>query len=167
VSAFPRFGNWLYCTIYLCSTITCKSIVAIDNNILLTFDVVQLTTYIVALSHYLVDGNDFHLLRQEVTFNQGATTGTTQSVSINIIDDSLVEGTESFVVSGSVKTLASFVPGGDTVTVNILDNDGELELVYTQSHCLYHNCRKKECTSDVILEPVATIVMATYVYTCD
>ena len=167
MSAFPRFGNWLYCTIYRCSTITCKSIVAIDNNILLTVDVVQLTTYIVALSHYLLDGNDFHLLRQEVTFDRGATTGNTQNVSIDIIDDSLVEGTESFVVSGNVTAPASFVPGGNTTTVNILDNDGELELVYTQSHRLYHNCRKKECTSDVILEPVATIVMATYVYTCD
>ena len=32
----------------------------------------------------------------------------------DIIDDSLVEGTESFVVSGNVIALASFVPGGDT-----------------------------------------------------
>ena len=62
-----------------------------------------------------------------MTFVQGATTGTTQNVSINIIDDSLVEGTESFVVSGNVTTPATFVPGGDTTTVNILDNDGECE----------------------------------------
>ena len=58
-----------------------------------------------------------------MTFDQGATTGNTQHASINIIDDSLVEGTESFVVSGNVTGPASFVPGGDTVT--ILDNDGE------------------------------------------
>ena len=32
----------------------------------------------------------------------------------DIIDDSLVEGTESFVVSGNVIAPASFVPGGDT-----------------------------------------------------
>ena len=60
-----------------------------------------------------------------MTFHRGAITGNTQNVSINIIDDSLVEGTESFVVSGNVTAPASFVPGGDTVMVNILDNDGE------------------------------------------
>ena len=74
------------------------------------------------LSH---EGEDFHLLHQEVTFDRGTTSGNTQSASIEIIDDSLVEGTESFVVSGNVTAPASFVPGGDTTTVSILDNDGE------------------------------------------
>ena len=60
-----------------------------------------------------------------MTFDQGATTGSTQNASINIIDDPLVEGTESFVVSGSVTAPASFVPGGDMTTVSIMDNDGE------------------------------------------
>ena len=60
-----------------------------------------------------------------MTFVQGATSGNTQSALIEINDDSLVEGTESFVVSGNVTAPASFVPGGDMVTVNILDNDGE------------------------------------------
>ena len=60
-----------------------------------------------------------------MTFVLGATTGNTQSVSIDIIDDALVEGTESFVVSGNVTTPAKFVPGRNTTTVNILDNDGE------------------------------------------
>ena len=72
-----------------------------------------------------VEGDDFCLLTQEVTFDQGATTGSTQNASIEIIDDSLVEGTESFVISGSVTAPASSVPGGDTVTVDILDNDGD------------------------------------------
>ena len=60
-----------------------------------------------------------------MTFDQGATTGNTQNASIDIIDDSLVEGTESFVVSGNVTAPASFVAGGDTATITILDNDGE------------------------------------------
>ena len=60
-----------------------------------------------------------------MTFHKGAITGVTKNVSVEIIDDSLVEGTESFVVSGNVAAPASFVPGGDTATVNILDNDGE------------------------------------------
>ena len=60
-----------------------------------------------------------------MTFVQGATTGNNQSASIEIIDDSLLEGTENFVVSGNVTAPASFVPGRDTATVTILDNDGE------------------------------------------
>ena len=60
-----------------------------------------------------------------MTFVQGATTGNNQSASIEIIDDSLVEGTESFVVSGNVTAPASFVAGGDTTAVTIMDNDGE------------------------------------------
>ena len=60
-----------------------------------------------------------------MTFDQGATTGNTQSASIDIIDDLLVEGTESFVVTGNVTAPASFVPGGDTTTATIMDNDGE------------------------------------------
>ena len=60
-----------------------------------------------------------------MTFDPGTTTGSTQNASIDIIDDSLVEGTESFVVSGSVTAPASFVSGRDTTMVTILDNDGE------------------------------------------
>ena len=60
-----------------------------------------------------------------MTFYQGATTGDTQNASVEITDDSIVEGTESFVVSGDVTAPASFVPGGDTATVTILDNDSE------------------------------------------
>ena len=62
-----------------------------------------------------------------MTFDQGATTGNTQSALIEINDDSLVEGTESFAISGNVTAPASFVPGGDTSTVTILDDDGECE----------------------------------------
>ena len=60
-----------------------------------------------------------------MTFVQGATSGNTQSALIEINDDSLVEGTERFVISGNVTAPASFVPGGDITTLSILDNDGE------------------------------------------
>ena len=60
-----------------------------------------------------------------MTFFQEATTGSIQNALIKIIDDSLAEGTERFVVSGNVTAPASFVAGNNTVTVNILDNDGE------------------------------------------
>ena len=81
--------------------------------------------FTIFLIYHFVEGEDFHLLGQEVTFLQGATTDSTQNASIEIIDDSLVEGTESFVVSGNVTAPALFVSDGDTATITILDNDGE------------------------------------------
>ena len=66
-----------------------------------------------------------------VTFDQGANDSYIQVLAINIWDDQLLEGTESFVISGLVTAPASFLPGGDTVTVNILDNDGKSELLHT------------------------------------
>ena len=73
-----------------------------------------------------------------MAFDQGANDSNVQVLAINISDDQLVEGTESFVVSGYVTAPASFVPGGDTVTVNILDNDGKSDLLNMQSWCLNH-----------------------------
>ena len=75
-----------------------------------------------------------------MTFDQGTNDSNVQVLVIN--DDQLLEGTESFVLSGNVTAPASFVSGGDTVTVDILDNDGKLELLCMQSWCLYHSCRK-------------------------
>ena len=74
-----------------------------------------------------------------MTFDHGTNDNNVQVLAINIWDDQLLEGTESFVVSGTVTAPASFVPGGDRVTVDILDSDGKL---YTQSWCLNHSCRK-------------------------
>ena len=91
----------------------------------------------------LTEDEDFSLANSTLTFDQGANDSHIQVLAINIWDDQLLEGTESFVVSGNVTAPASFVPGGDTVTVDILDNDGKVELVHTQSCCLYHNYRKK------------------------
>ena len=68
-----------------------------------------------------------------MTFDQGTNDSNVQALAINIWDDQLLEGTENFVVSGNVTPPASFVPGGDTVTVDILDNDGKFELFYMQS----------------------------------
>ena len=73
-----------------------------------------------------------------MTFDQGANDSNVQVLAINISDDQFVEGTESFVVSGNVAAPTSFVRGGDTTTVNILDNDGEFELLNMQSWCLNH-----------------------------
>ena len=76
-----------------------------------------------------------------MTFDQGANDSNVQ-VLINIWDDQLLEGTENFVVSGNVTVPATFVPGGDMVTVNILDDAGKFQLLGMQSWCLYQSCRK-------------------------
>ena len=84
------------------------------------------------------EDEDFSLANSTLTFDQGANDSNVQVLAINISDDQLVEGTESFVVSGNVTAPASFVPGGDTVTVGILDNDGKFEVLNMQSWCLDH-----------------------------
>ena len=66
-----------------------------------------------------------------VTLDPGANDNYIQVLAINIKDDELLEGTESFVVSGNVTAPASFVAGGNTATVNILDSDGKGELLHT------------------------------------
>ena len=76
----------------------------------------------------LLAENDFHLVFQRLTLCQGTSNGNVQSLVVDITDDSLVEGTESFVISGSATAPASFVPGQDLTTVKILDNDGECGL---------------------------------------
>ena len=65
-----------------------------------------------------------------MTFEQG----NIQVLAINIWDDQLVEGTESFVISGNVTEPASFVLGGDVVTVNIQDNNGKFEQLHKSQY---------------------------------
>jgi len=74
----------------------------------------------------LPGGTDFVLVLNQVTFDIGASDGNSMSVLINILDDLLVEGTETFTLTGSVVTtgtIATFVGGSATIT--ILDNDGK------------------------------------------
>jgi len=72
-------------------------------------------------------GEDFRMVFQRLTLCPGTGNNNVQSLAVDIIDDFLVEGTESFVISGSATAPASFVPGRDSATVTILDNDGECE----------------------------------------
>ena len=68
------------------------------------------------------DGSDF-LLPTELIFDGGAEDGSTRNITIDILRDDVVEGTESFNISGSVAQLCSnqFVKGTSVVT--IVDND--------------------------------------------
>jgi len=74
----------------------------------------------------LAGGADFVLVRDEVTFDIGTNDDNSISVPITIQDDLLVEGSETFTLTGSVVTtgtIATFVGGPATGT--ILDNDGK------------------------------------------
>ena len=71
-------------------------------------------------------GFDFELLRNQVTFDIGANDGNIISVPINIMDDPDVEGTETFILTGSVVTTGTIATfGGGPATGSILDNDGK------------------------------------------
>ena len=85
-------------------------------------------SFTVTFFNLLAENDDFHLVFQRLTLCQGTSNGNVQSLAVDITRDSLVEGTESFVISGSATAPASFVPGQESTIVNILDNDGECGL---------------------------------------
>ena len=66
---------------------------------------------------------DFSLPTNELVFLAGNKTATVQTLTISIHDDDLVEGTETFVISGSVTSPAMFLPGRNMTTITILDNE--------------------------------------------
>ena len=72
-------------------------------------------------------GEDFTLSRSEVTFDIGANDGNTITVIVDVLDDLLVEGTETFTLTGGIRSTAAagavFV--GGPATVSILDDDGK------------------------------------------
>ena len=63
-----------------------------------------------------------------MTFDQGTNNSNIQVLAIHIWNDQLVERTESFAISGHVTEPP--VPGGDVVTVNILDNSSKFEQLH-------------------------------------
>ena len=66
---------------------------------------------------------DFHLRSTKLVFVAGTNNGTIQTFVIGIVDDDLVEGTETFVLSGRVTSPAMFLPGRNMTTITIMDND--------------------------------------------
>ena len=82
--------------------------------------------HIITVTFYLLAvGEDFHLVFQMLALCPGTRDNNVQSLVVDIMDDLLVEGTESFVISGVATAPALFVFGRDTATVTILDNDGK------------------------------------------
>ena len=66
---------------------------------------------------------DFSLSTNELVFLAGTDNGTIQTLVVIIVDDSLVEGTETVVLSGSVTSPAMFLPGRNMTTITIVDNE--------------------------------------------
>ena len=84
---------------------------------------VYLYCYLLSLS--LAEGQDFTRSRTEVTFDQGANDDNSITVFIDVQDDFLVEGTETFTLSGGIGSPAapgSIFVGGDA-TFCVADND--------------------------------------------
>ena len=67
----------------------------------------------------IADGSDF-LLPTDLTFDVGAMDGTIRNITIDILGDDVVEGTESFNILGSAAHLCQnrFV-----ANIIIMDND--------------------------------------------
>ena len=82
-------------------------------------------SFTVTFFNLLAENIDFRLVFRSLGLCQGTSNGNVQSLVLDITDDLLVEGTESFVISGNATAPALFVPGRDTATVDIMDNDGE------------------------------------------
>ena len=101
-----------------------------SSNVFLSMN--SCISFNVTFFNLLAENEDFHLVFQKLTLCRGTSDDNVQSLVVDISDDFLVEGTESFVISGDATAPASFVPGRDLATVNILDNDG-VWLVYAHA----------------------------------
>ena len=78
-------------------------------------------------------GEDFTLSPTEVTFDIGTNDGNTINVSVDILDDDDVEGTESFTLSASTSSPEAVFVGVPDLTISILDDDGKLVWFWWQS----------------------------------
>ena len=70
----------------------------------------------------IADGSDF-LLPTELTFDVGTEDNTIKNITIDILDDLVVEGTESFTISGSATPLGLLERVRSVTVITIVDND--------------------------------------------
>ena len=71
-------------------------------------------------------GRDFLVLNQDLTIT-AASNGSRECFDITIIDDSIIEDTESFQVSLTSATENVVVTNSSSATVRITDNDGRCQ----------------------------------------
>ena len=70
-----------------------------------------------------LDISDYHAMTQTITFTPGQSVGTWRNITISIIDNSVVEDTESFF--GILYTTSQDVMLSNRTEIFILDNDGK------------------------------------------
>ena len=101
--------------------------VVTDGLINLTWAELNITC---TLIHLPPDMRDFRLLTTELMFLNGTNVynDSIKTVGISIVNDSLVEGTETFVISGSVTPPAKFLPGRNMNTITIIDDERKCRL---------------------------------------
>ena len=70
--------------------------------------------------------NDFILDNATFMFPAGSGDGATMNITVTVFNDSLLEGTESFGLSLSVRSgVATLAQGMENVTLYIMDEDGK------------------------------------------
>ena len=89
--------------------------------------------YTITLCTYLVEGDDFTVMSPDVfeaTFMSGSMIGDTACDNIKIVNDSVLEGTQSFSIqiSGSTPSGGQIMSAGPSTDVFIVDNEG--------THCI-------------------------------
>ena len=98
----------------------------------------------------LLEDDDFVLVNSELTFGSGLTGGTQLCVTVSILSDTIVEGNETFTISGSVSPPAVFVPGENMITITIIDYDSKSWWLNCEGHfCLYRH--SAHCQITVVL----------------
>ena len=70
-----------------------------------------------------VAGSDYDMATMDVSFSVGSSSGDMECLNINITDDHVLEGDETFTVT-IVSYPSSVVPGNVQSIVSIIDNEG-------------------------------------------
>ena len=78
------------------------------------------------LTSYSTEGQDFALTSSSHNFSTGAQNTNSVDIIVTPIEDFLVEGTESYVLSIEMLAGPAQIGPVDTDIVNIQDNDGKL-----------------------------------------
>ena len=83
--------------------------------------------HIIILSHAALGVDYANPGSQTLTFSQGSTTmGSTDTVTYSVLGDGAFEGVaQDFNVGLLGSSLSGIIVGGDPVTINIDDNEGE------------------------------------------
>jgi len=82
--------------------------------------------------HLPLENVDYVSVQMELIFTAGSGPGTTMSVEVTIIDDTVEEETETFVGGLSITASQSIVVSPGNVAVNIIDNDGDGKRCYVR-----------------------------------